>query len=45
MAEKRPRLTTQPGFLALGTHFAGATLRGSLQVLGGTSGGRWRSVF
>ena len=45
MAENRPRLNTQPALLALGTHFAGATLRGSLQVLGATPGGRWRSVF
>ena len=34
---KRKYLTTQPGTLDLGTHYVGATLRGSLQVLGATS--------
>jgi hypothetical protein len=30
-------LSTQPAMLELGAHFVGATLRGSLQVLGATS--------
>ena len=44
MAEKRrPRLTTQPGFLSLGTHYLGARLQGSLQVLGAASCDRYHS--
>ncbi len=34
---KRKYLTTQPAILDLGSNFVGATLRGSLQVLGATS--------
>jgi hypothetical protein len=38
MGEKRRAyLRTQPGILDLGSNYVGATIRGSLQVLGATS--------
>jgi len=44
MAEKRhPYLNTQPGFLSLGSHYVGAQIQGSLQVLGATSCDRYHS--
>jgi len=44
MADKRrPRLTTQPGLLNLGSHYLGARIQGSLQVLGATSCDRYHS--
>jgi hypothetical protein len=37
MAGKRPAyLTTQPSILALGSHYVGARIQGSLQVLDAT---------
>jgi hypothetical protein len=35
--KKRPSLEVQPGILDLGSHYVGARIRGSLQVLGATS--------
>jgi hypothetical protein len=44
MAEnRRPHLTTQPSILNLGSHYVGATIQGSLQVLGATSCDRYHS--
>jgi hypothetical protein len=38
MAEgEQQRLEVRPSILCLGTHYAGATIRGSVKVLGATS--------
>jgi hypothetical protein len=44
MAEnRRTHLTTRPGILNLGSNYVGARIRGSIQVLGATSCGRYYS--